>query len=809
MRSPFTRVAATMAALGALLLAACGQGNGAAYPDAGGGVVGGTVGTACSDSSTCRTGLECTGGSCQPCHCGTGGTTCVISDECASGFYCGPDNTCAPGGSGAAGTGCASDADCASGLRCDLEGFSGLCEPEGTTDVGGACGTSADCYGGLTCVTGTCEQLAPGSPPYGLASWQGETCVDATGATQAYFRVPRGSNDGDFYRLPFPNDVRRINGKISLTGHPTPGSALLGYDIVARYIDDLEATVDGFSTYPTVFFRFSAPVDLDGTLKAAGAVQFFDVTQPQMPAALSFGWVATTDRNAYICNNWMAIRPAKGQPLTPGHTYAAVLMSTVLDANLMPIQVSSDLTALLGPTMPSDPSLAAAWPGYAPLRAWAQGQNIPVASILNATIFTVGHPAAIGPGIASAVAATPVPTATSWTNCASAPSPCPQATGDRACGTPVPQFDELHAIVALPIFQQGNEPYLTPQDGGDFVLDDTGAPLLQRTEQVCMALTVPTGAMPAGGWPLLVYAHGTGGSFRSHVPDGVAARMAAIGVAVLGIDQVETGTRRGSSTESPDDLVYNFANPSAARGNFLQGGADQISMVRFAAGLNLPAATSPTQALIEAGPLAWWGHSQGATEGGITMPYVTGVLGAVMSGQGASLMDALVTKTNPVDVAAVLPVVLEDPKVDVNHPVIALLQNDLGIVDPLNYAGLLVAQPLAAANQKHIFQPYGQNDTYAPPITQQTFALAAQLQEVTAPSGVVPDSIFGVAPLPAPAGGNVTSPTGASITALLRQYAPSSSYDGHFVAYDNPTAEADVDGFLGAALAGKVPTVGP
>jgi hypothetical protein len=43
---------------------------------------------------------------------------------------------------------------------------------------------------------------------------------------------------------------------------------LLGFDVVARYLADIEATVDGFSTYPTVYFRFSAPVDINGTLKA-------------------------------------------------------------------------------------------------------------------------------------------------------------------------------------------------------------------------------------------------------------------------------------------------------------------------------------------------------------------------------------------------------------------------------------------------------------------------------------------------------------------------------------------------------------
>jgi hypothetical protein len=240
----------------------------------------------------------------------------------------------------------------------------------------------------------------------------------------------------------------------------------------------------------------------------------------------------------------------------------------------------------------------------------------------------------------------------------------------------------------------------------------------------------------------------------------------------------------------------------------LQGAADQISLARFATGFDLPAATSPTKAEIKVGALAFWGHSQGATEGGIAMPYTTGVTGAVLSGEGASLIDALVTKKNPVDVADVLPVVLEDTKVDSNHPVLALLQNDLDRVDPLNHALALVKSPVAAANQKHVFQPYGQGDTYSPPVTQQTFALAALLQEATAPSGVKPDPIFTTAPLPVPAGANVTI-NGLTLTALLRQYAPSSSYDGHFVSYDNTTAEADVDSFISQSVAGKPPMIGP
>ncbi len=784
------------------------------------------VNAVCSATQACRSGLICKSRKCEPCGCTGSGAACEISDECKSGSYCGPERTCAPVGTGEAGAVCKSDADCASGLRCDLVGLSAECQPEGTNDVGGDCTTSSDCYGGLVCTGGHCQGLPPvpdgGLSPIALPTpWAGEACVDVSGPTQAYFRVPRGnSSDGDFYRLPFPNDVRRTGGKVSLSNpnHPTPGSGLLGYDLVQRWISDVEATVDGFSAYPTVFFRFSAEMDISGSLKKKGVVRWLDITQPASPVELGSGWNASTARNAYICDNWMGVRPPDGAPLAPGHTYAVFVTTDALDSNGKTVLVSPDLTALLGGTAPSDATLAAEWPKYQPFRDWAAGANVAVSSILTAAVFTVGHPNAVASKLADAVAAATAPAATSWVDCATGPSPCAQATGDRACGTPDPAFDELHALISLPIFQQGTEPYLTPSDGGDFQLAADGTPQFQRTEQVCMALTVPKGVpMPAAGWPLVVYAHGTGGSFRSHVTEGVAKRLASVddgaggqmNVAVLGIDQVETGPRRGSSTDSPDNLFFNYANPAAAHGNPLQGAADQISLVRFVTGFDLPAATSPNGAEIKVGSIAFWGHSQGATEGGIAMPYTTGVTGAVLSGEGASLIDALLTKKNPVDIADVIPVALQDAPSNVGqfHPVLALLQNDLDRVDPLNYASILVLNPLAAANQKHVFQPYGQDDTYAPPITEQTFAEAAQLGEAAPPSGVTDDPFYSGTPLPVPAGGNVTVES-VVITAVVRQYVPGSSYDGHFVVYDNAQAEADVDHFLADALSGKAPGVG-
>jgi hypothetical protein len=208
------------------------------------------------------------------------------------------------------------------------------------------------------------------------------------------------------------------------------------------------------------------------------------------------------------------------------------------------------------------------------------------------------------------------------------------------------------------------------------------------------------------------------------------------------------------------------------------------------------------------GTMAFWGHSQGSTEGAIAMPRVKDVLGVVLSGEGGSLVDSMTTKTNPVNIKDVLPLALEDSAVEIYHPVLALFQGAVDPADPVNHAALLAAAPLTAIGPKHVFQPYGLGDTYATPITQQTYAIAAQLGVAAAPSSVAtPDSIGGAAPVPVPAKANINN--GSPITAFLREYQPAAqAYDGHFVAFKDPDAQIDVATFLADVVTKKVPGVG-
>jgi hypothetical protein len=240
-----------------------------------------------------------------------------------------------------------------------------------------------------------------------------------------------------------------------------------------------------------------------------------------------------------------------------------------------------------------------------------------------------------------------------------------------------------------------------------------------------------------------------------------------------------------------------------------------MSLLRFVPSVSLDAATSPTGSAFSLGAaVAYWGHSQGATEGAAALPYGT-YGGAALSGEGASLIDRLLTETSPGNIAAVLPFVLADASADgklhggAYNPVLSIMQTHIDGADPVAYARLAAKSPPTGIAAHHVFQPYGQADTYSPPATETTFALAAALGLVAHdPSVSMPDDIGGLTEIPTPAAGNATV-NGKIVTMVLRQYAPAAGKDGHLVAFDLPTARADVERFLAGVLTGAVPEVGP
>ena len=789
------------------------------------------VGQACEDSGQCRTGLRCVSGLCQPSGAVTEGHSCQLTGECTTGLYCGATRTCETAGHGAAGADCGGDGDCVVGLVCVTEGFSGRCRMAGTHDLGGACTMQADCLAGLACTmtaSGTlCESPpargAPGDgggldggvpalPPPVLGVWNGVTCATDDGPARAYFEVPRHTTaDHDFFRLPFPSDVRRTTTGLDLSGFPTPGTAL-SIDLLGRYVGAAQADLDGFATNFVSYFRFSRPYD-GATL--GGRFQIVDIT-PSSPtyaqADGNYGQLTTFGKvSNYICNDWIGIRSGHGAPLRPATTYAVILTTGITDTSGNMFRRDDDFAAMLSSTAPTDAALMHAWDAHAPLRAYlAAHPTLDPATLLNAAVFTTQSADRLPPLLRAAEQSAPLPVLSDATVCnGTAVSPCDDGTELRRCGAPDAAFTEIHGHLSLPIFQRGTAPYEEPTDGGDIALDASGHPMIVRTEQVCVSITVPTAAAPTGGYPVLVAAHGTGGSFTDHIRGGIAHALATATVpgVSIGIDLPEHGSRRGTSTRSPDHLVYNFLNPHAARDVFLQGAADLAGTIRFARDASITNAGVAVP--IDATRIVLFGHSQGAQHAALIAGDEPSLAGVVLSEAGGDLTQSLLNKTQPFDIARLVPFALLDANPDGTlrlgdfHPALALFQMFFERVDTTNLARLLAAEPRMGAPGLSVFATYGLGDSYTPEPTLQALAFAGGFPFVRPilTTGFMPTAVD------APLMGNIT--TGPrTFTFGMRQYTPPPGVDGHFVALQSTQGVADVQAFVEAIFAGQVPPIG-
>jgi predicted esterase len=817
-------------------------------------------GKVCVRTGDCATGLDCIKNVCTYVGTTQRGGSCIVSAECARGLYCSPTdlqcrliNTDAQGEGGS----CATSADCLAGLVCDADvaelfskGPYGLlpeecrdqinaddtpeqctlpktCVKRGTTDFGAVCDSSSSCLPGLFCIPdllnreqdvcfgGTKLPVEPVSFPL----WGGVECPADTKEPVAYFELPRSSGDQDFYRLPFPNDIRRDSDGIDLDAHPRP-PADLAPQTAQRFVQESEK-LSGFSTNPVVYFRFSQKLQTSDL--ALSTLRIVDITKasPEYAQAASIAWGPPEVRSNYICPHWLSVYRPIGSPLRPGTTYAAIVTKGVRTSEGAAYGRSADLDALLKSSRPSDASTTKAWEVYAPLRDYLadSAADLDTDEVLNAAVFTTQDASGIVPKLRAAVEQAGAPSLRDMIVCkAGVQSPCEDSTGRGKCHDENDAFTEIHGHVRLPAFQRGTAPYETPEQGGD-IAENSDAVEVQGQPDVCFALSVPKETAPDSGYPLLLVAHATGGSFSEQMENGAMAEWAArlpVPSALLAIDMPVHGSRRGSSTRPPEDLYFNLTNPKATRGNALQGAADLMGLALLAA-KRIASQDSPTAEDITFDParVVLYGHSQGATHASLMIGSEPRIRSAVLAGLAGHMGSFLLKQQKPADMSTVLPFLLFDPDTKARlaggeaNPMLALVQGYLDAADPINYARELYLEPTSTAPDGHdVFMVYGLFDSFTVEDTQKAYATAGGL------SAVDHDLTVSFSELVAPAVGNVMPGTQAR-TVGLRTYDPRADaindqlpQDGHFVAIDTTRGLADVRKFISDALQGHTPAIG-
>ncbi len=760
-------------------------GDSGAGPDA-------ATGVPCEVAEDCSSPYVCAGGRCQEAEATGLGGACWANRDCEGELYCSAQARCAPAGEGAIGDVCGTGGECTDDLRCDLDGLAGTCRAGGEVDVGGGCEGDAECIPGLVCgPSGACAHPEKAYPP-----WDGVECAEDDGPFRVHFD-PSSTTETEFFRLPFPSDARTANGGLDLSDFPRPGPQALGVDFVDLYAEALAEDFAGFSPTAAITMRLSEP--LNEASAGPESIRLVDITtgSDEYGQPRDRRWEFVAARNRYRCQNALIIEPQLSEPLLPGHTYAAYVTTDLESTGGAQATADDAMSAMLADE-PPDEALQAAWDAHAPFRDYLEQADAPAEAVAGAAVFTVQDGIAPARALADAVLAEDPPVLSDLTLCGDdVTSPCEGA--GRTCGPASEEKLEVHGRLRIPRYQAGQPPFEAPSDGGAIAFED-GQPQKQGDDDVCFALTIPSGQPPEQGFPVVVYAHGTGGSFTSARDQGVAGALARAQapMATLSYEGVAHGERKRDSTRDPETLMFNVGNPRAARDNHLQGAVDVLQALRVAEQTIEVEGADDIE--LDADRTFVFGHSQGGNVGVPALAVTALTDTAVISGTGAHLTEALLSKTSPVDSRRGLERLVAD-ELSRTHPVMVLWQTFFDPVDTATFGPALVDRPPDGLPSKNVLMTWGRDDTFSP---QPSLAAMARAGGLPVAEPVIEDLDTGS--LARPVSENRVGGEGEERTAACFQY-DATEFDGHFVSTRDPDAVADWTQFFVTAQDGA-PEVG-
>jgi hypothetical protein len=389
-----------------------------------------------------------------------------------------------------------------------------------------------------------------------------------------------------------------------------------------------------------------------------------------------------------------------------------------------------------------------------------------------------------------------------------------------------PRFCELQGTITLPQFQTGAPPY---DVGGTFVLGPDGLPQKQIDATIPVTITLPKQAMPLGGFPLILYFHGTGGrstaiadrgpwhpeSDPSKCPDGetdtwngvtgcntagegpgwvMAARGFAMAASALPVNPQRWPG--GVGRDFPEYINVN--NVAATRDIFRQGVIEQRlflaalsrltippSVVAGCAGLALPATET---AYHFAGPRVFaQGQSMGAMYANLVSAVEPNLVATVATGAGGYWSYFLLETSTIANIRGKLAVLLDVPVKSLSHlhPMMHLMQMALEPVDPIASMPRLARDPLPGHPARPIYEPHGRGDSYFPTQVQDAVALAYQNREAGAEVWPGTQAALALAHLegllPYPVTNDLVSLGGAPYTGVVVQYEGDGVYDPHAI----------------------------
>jgi hypothetical protein len=639
---------------------------------------------------------------------------------------------------------------------------------------------------------------------------------DGDGAATVAFDLAGPLEAETYWDLPFPSDLR-------LTAAGTPDVA--GYPnkrAIALITDPLRVAANrrGFPVMPVVYFRFTAPpaahalADVYRTDQLQDAM-LLDIDPASPEHGTRFAVVAKTlIADDFSPASLVAIAPRPGIVLRPGTRYAVILRTGFAPGFVQPAAFAE----LASGRTPDGARGAAAAALYAPLWGELATLGVPVDDVLVATVFTTGDEVGVLRARSEAVRAMH-------------DAVIADLHVDPVDGADHDGFCELIGTVTYPQFQRGTPPFDTD---GDFALDADGAPIAQGEMTVPLAITLPSGEMPATGWPLYQFFHGSGGLSsgvvdlgRTPSPDaepevgkGPGWVVARHGIAAASSALPVNPERQPGAS----DIEYiNFRNLAAFPYTFQQGVIEQRllldallelqippSVVSACAGVDLP--TGQTRHHFDPAKLVAGGQSMGGM--------YTNLIGAVEERYGAlvptgagGMWHLMILET------ALLPAVREviaaqyatdGTELTFVHPGLNALALGWEIAEPLTAMARITRRPLPGFVSRNVYEPVGFEDIYFGTDVYDAAALAYGNQlagEVVWPTMLDALGIDDAVPTVSYPVANNRSYQGTNFTGVVIQHPGDGIVDSHYLYRQIESVKHQYGCFLATYLATGVATV--
>ena len=631
---------------------------------------------------------------------------------------------------------------------------------------------------------------------------------DDAPARTAYFELDGSiATPATFWDLPFPSDLRlAANGAPDMTGFPNPRDVPILRALIS-VVDERR----GWPTMPTAYVRFTAPVPdqaLTTVIPATSdAAMLIDIDPSSPEIGTRYPIVAATlPTDAYVPSGLVALSPRPGTVLR-GHTIYAYVIRTAFAPGFEPPPAFAALAA--GKT-PSGSRGAAAAALYAPLWPALEAAGVDRSDVVVATVFTTGDEVLRTRLRSEAIRASydaQIETLALDTT----------ATRDGFC--------ELRGTIKMPQFQTGTQPF---DMEGRFVVDASDVPAKQGEMTIPFTITLPKAAMPAAGWPLYQFFHGSGGESTDVVELGYSPTPAdepepgkgpGYVVALHGIAAVSAAMPvNPERLPGASDYSYlNINNLAAFPFTFQQGAFEQRLLLDAMLDLQIPQAMvaacgipAPTGGVHRFDPtkLAAGGQSMGGM--------YTNMIGAIEPRYGALVptgaggyWNLMILETATIPGARSLlgtALGVDDSQLVFVHPGLDAMALGWEIAEPLAYMARLDRRPLPGTAARHIYEPVGKDDSYFPIDVYDAAALAYGNQQAgtavwpSMQDALATDGLDGLAAYPVKANRD-------GATRVVVQFHGDGILDAHYLYRQNEEVKHQYGCFLETYVRDGLPTV--